>query len=274
MTRTSPRFLLRRRGDAGPGPLLGPEDGSVHLGIRACTGLGDPAAKVHAFDKAIYVRSGELALRREGQRILLGEGDHVLVRAGQRHQLDGLAGDAQWNEICAPQPRQPGSGEPDTVELPGWPLVAAEDVVASDPRAEGCGSFDGRMPMPFDMPPGLSGVSVRMLLDVAQGAVHFNLFVVDFRPGAVCDHHDHPFEEAYFLLSGEVELTVEGERHTLREGDFAWTGVGAAHSFQAQGPARWIEVQSPLPPVRGGMRWHAPWRKLFSTLMASSTSEA
>lgn len=274
MPQLSPRFLLRRRDDKFPvsaeiGRLLGADEGSVHLGIRLCDGPGDQAPKVHAFDKAIYVLSGQVALRREGQRIRLHQGAYVLIRAGRRHQLDGSEGAAQWMEICAPQPREAGRGEPDTVEVPGWPLASCEELALGDPRTEGCGSFDARMPVPFELLPGLSGVSVRMLLDVAQGAVHFNLFVVDIQQGGWCDHHDHPFEEAYFLLSGEVELTVDGRRHTLRAGDFAWTGVGAAHAFHAKGPARWLEVQSPLPPSRDGMRWHAPWRQLFSSLLAS-----
>jgi quercetin dioxygenase-like cupin family protein len=230
--------------------------------------------KAHAFDKAVYVLSGQVALRREAQRIRLHEGGYALISAGQRHRIEGLEGGSRWIEICAPQPRKPGRGEPDTVEVPGWPVASGEELVPGDPRAQGCGSFDARMPVPFDMLPGLFGVSVRMLLDVAQGAVHFNLFVVDIQQGGLCDHHDHPFEEAYFLLSGEVELTVEGEQHTLRAGDFAWTGVGAAHAFHAKGPARWIEVQAPLPPLRNGMRWHTPWRQLFSSLLASHANMA
>src|SRR3546814_18578441 len=87
---------------------------------------------------------------------------------------------------------------------------------------------------------------MRMLMDANFGAVHFNMFVISFPDGGLCNHHDHPFEEAYVILGGEVEVTFDGRDYTLKEGDFAWTGVGARHAFfpKKGQPVHWLEVQS------------------------------
>ena len=61
----------------------------------------------------------------------------------------------------------------------------------------------------------LHGFSLRMLMDANFGAMHFNLFVVGFPDGGLCNHHDHPFEETYFMLEGEVDCVFEGQEYTL-----------------------------------------------------------
>src|SRR3546814_57171 len=109
---------------------------------------------------------------------------------------------------------------------------------------------------------------MRMLMDANFGAVHFNMFVISFPDGGLCNHHDHPFEEAYVILGGEVEVTFDGRDYTLKEGDFAWTGVGARHAFfpKKGQPVHWLEVQSPQPPAMGGMRWHEQWEYMSTVL--------
>ena len=44
------------------------------------------------------------------------------------------------------------------------------------------------------------------------------MFTVDYEPGGAAQVHDHPFEEAYFFLDGEVEGELDGEQVTLRRG--------------------------------------------------------
>ena len=75
--------------------------------------------------------------------------------------------------------------------------------------------------------------------------------------------HDHTYEEAYFILSGEVEATMDGKRYLARAGDVLWTGVGCVHAFANKGrePVRWLETFSPQPPSENVFRFMAEWEQ-------------
>jgi quercetin dioxygenase-like cupin family protein len=111
-----------------------------------------------------------------------------------------------------------------------------------------------------------SGISVKMLVDRAFGADLLTMFTVDYELGGAAQEHDHPFEETYLFLAGEVEAELDGVRYTLRAGDFAFAGVGSVHGFWNVGTerVRWLETQAPQPPVRHAYRWVSSWRALES----------
>ncbi len=69
-----------------------------------------------------------------------------------------------------------------------------------------------------------SGITVKMLVDKRLDAQLQTMFMVGYQPGAVAHPHDHPFEESYFMLEGEVDVVADGDRYTLRPGDVFWTG--------------------------------------------------
>ena len=52
-----------------------------------------------------------------------------------------------------------------------------------------------------------SGITVKMLVDKRLDAQLQTMFMVFYQPGAVAHPHDHPFEESYFMLDGEVEVS-------------------------------------------------------------------
>jgi mannose-6-phosphate isomerase-like protein (cupin superfamily) len=106
-----------------------------------------------------------------------------------------------------------------------------------------------------------SGISVKMLVDRVLGADLLTMFTVDYEVGGAAQAHDHPFEETYFFLSGEVEAELDGESVRLHAGDVVFAGVGSVHGFWNDGPARvrWIETQAPQPPARHSYRWEPTW---------------
>jgi quercetin dioxygenase-like cupin family protein len=108
-----------------------------------------------------------------------------------------------------------------------------------------------------------SGISVKMLVDRNFGADHVTMFTVDYELGGAAQAHDHPFEEAYFFLAGEVEGEIDGQHHVFRPGDIVFAGVGAVHGFYNVGRerVRWIETQAPQPPPRHAYRWVASWER-------------
>jgi quercetin dioxygenase-like cupin family protein len=54
-----------------------------------------------------------------------------------------------------------------------------------------------------------------------------------FAPGGAFPRHVHPQEQITIVEEGEVELDVEGERTTLRAGDWSVMPGGVAHGITA-----------------------------------------
>jgi quercetin dioxygenase-like cupin family protein len=94
------------------------------------------------------------------------------------------------------------------------------------------------------------------------------MFMVEYQPGAVAHPHDHPLEEAYVMLDGEVVVVADDARYTLRPGDVFWTGVGCVHAFYNEScrTVRWLETSSPQPPLRHAYRFNRDWDYLAEKL--------
>ena len=107
-----------------------------------------------------------------------------------------------------------------------------------------------------------------MLVDGRLGAVLHTMFMVQYQPGGVAQLHDHPLEEAYYILEGEVDAEADGHSFTLHAGDFFWTGVGSIHAFheRAGSRVRWLETQSPQPPSNHSYRFNRDWEYLAALL--------
>ena len=262
-----PSHMTRAEGFRRAG-LLHRAQGTVHMGYSVAElqpgGRVDP--RFHAYEKGVYVTEGEAELNRDGKACRLGPGDYALVPAGAAHAWRNRGGKrARWVEMCAPQPK-PSSGWPDTF-FPGalpWPAEVPAPPFG-DPSLRGIGHFDwSQIPPPAFVHPNLHGFSRRMLMDRPFGSQQFDMFMVQFAGGGLCNHHDHPFEEAYLMLEGEVGFAAEGKEYVLRPGDIAWTGVGAVHAFFPDRgmAARWLEVMAPQPPDQNAIRFYAPWDHL------------
>ena len=99
-----------------------------------------------------------------------------------------------------------------------------------------------------------SGIAVKMLVDQRLDAQLHTMFMVDYQPGAVAHPHDHPFEESYYMLEGEVDVVADGDRYTLRPGDVFWTGVGCVHAFYETQGGRCAGSRPRRPGRRRGTR--------------------
>ncbi|HEX6261688.1 MAG TPA: cupin domain-containing protein, partial [Actinomycetota bacterium] len=113
-----------------------------------------------------------------------------------------------------------------------------------------------------------SGITVKMMVDSDLGAQLSTMFMVQYEPDGVAGPHDHPLEETYLIVEGEVDATFDGERYRMRPGDVAWAGVGCVHSFSNPGPGivRWLETQAPQPPARHSYRFARDWDYLKDAL--------
>lgn len=112
-----------------------------------------------------------------------------------------------------------------------------------------------------------SGISLKMMVDSDLGANLSAMFMVQYEHDGLASPHDHPLEEVYQVLDGEVLATFDGEDVLLGEGDIAWAGVGCVHAFRATGaPVRWLETQAPQMPARHAYRFARDWEYLANEL--------
>jgi quercetin dioxygenase-like cupin family protein len=290
------RHLIRRAAEASwadPGTLTPGSTGlrrsavvdsstaAVHTGFGVCElpPGGQVPAHVHSVEESCYVLGGALVVQTAEGSLRLGEGDYGLIPVGVPHALrnddDSLA---RWADMYAPVPRA-WHGH-DTTAVPALPRTAPVGVDVRDPRSRSFGHIDVSnldadkqtqelLAVSASMRTALlvySGITVKMMVDSDLGAELSTMFMVSYAPDGAAGAHDHPFEETYLILAGEVEASFDGERYRLAPGDAAWAGVGCVHSFRnaGAGPVRWLETQAPQPPRRHSYRFARDWEYLQS----------
>ncbi|HKE98473.1 MAG TPA: cupin domain-containing protein [Actinomycetes bacterium] len=292
------RYLVRRAGEGGPArpdhtvaagkgfrrrSLVDEDAGAVHTGFGVCAldPGGEVAAHVHSYEESVHVLEGEVVVDTPEGAVVLRPGDYGLLPVGVPHawRNPGGAG-AVWADMLAPQPRARHGG--DTFPVPPLPAVAPAPVDVRDPRTRSFGHIE-----PANMDPDkqsreqlavsasmrtalllYAGITVKMMVDGDLGAQLSTMFMVQYVPRGGTGTHDHPFEETYLILDGEVDASFDGERHRLVAGDVAWAGVGCVHGFTnpADRPVRWLETQAPQPPARHSYRFTRDWDYLRAGL--------
>jgi quercetin dioxygenase-like cupin family protein len=262
--------------------------GSTHtaLGLCALDAGGSIDTHVQSFEELFYVTEGEPTLILDGRAYPLLPGACGVVPVGMPHAWLGPGtGTARWIDMLTPIPR--GPGEPDDTFFVGPPRAfergpldirdarsrhlfrMTDDDITLDKLKIGA-----RIDAPTvsaSMATALlaySGIAVKMLVDQRLDAALATMFMVEYQPGGVAHLHDHPLEEAYVILNGEVEAVADGSTYVLRTGDVLWTGVGCIHAFYNRTGAtvRWLETQSPQPPGRHSYRFARDWDYLRGAL--------
>jgi quercetin dioxygenase-like cupin family protein len=241
--------------------------GSVHTGLslNQLAPGGHILPHVHAYEESFYILDGEATVRVGDHVWRLGAGDYGVSKVGTVHAWSNHgSAPVRWLQMSAPQPK-PAGAERDTFFVKdGLPPTGGERPVSG---AALLGHFHvNDIPSnPDDRPAtgGLKGVFLKWLVDEQFGARHQRLLLIEYLPGVSIARHDHTFEEGYFLLSGQVEATADGQRYTVMPGDVVWTGVGCVHSFANIGtePVRWLETFAPQPPAENVFRFMAEWEQ-------------
>jgi quercetin dioxygenase-like cupin family protein len=113
-----------------------------------------------------------------------------------------------------------------------------------------------------------SGITVKMMVDSQLGAFLHTMFMVQYEPNGLASSHDHPFEETYLILEGEVDAWFDDAKYRLKPGDIAWAGVGCIHGFRNPpgNIVRWLETSVPQPPMRYSYRFERDWTHLEKVL--------
>lgn len=273
--------------------LIGGHTGSTHTGLMLAELTdGWVDEHVHSRETTFYVLSGTPTLYLDGVGTRMREGACGAIPVGLEHAWRSEE-TARWIEMTSPRPRGP-SEPPDTFFVGAAPDSQPAALDVRDPRNRyffllGPGDMDiDRLKhgASVDEPTvsasmataalAYSGITVKMLVDKRLEAQLQTMFMVHYQPGAVAHPHDHPFEESYFMLDGEVEVVADNARYTLRPGDVFWTGVGCIHAFyETKGnTVLWLETSAPGPPDRHSYRFERDWRYLEDHLSAEASLRA
>ena len=271
-----PDELVGRSESFGFWPVVDERVGAVHtrFGICRLDGGGRIDAHVHSYEQSFYLMEGEAVLETTEGSTLLRPGDYGLVPVGVPHAWRNDADlPARWADMAAPTPRR--RFDKDTMFVAASPTTDAVPVDVRDPRTRSFGHIEPEnmevhkqtqdmLAVSASMRTALlvySGITVKMMVDSDLGANLSTMFMVQYEPEGVAGAHDHPFEETYLILEGEVDAVFDGEPYRLGAGDVAWAGVGAVHQFSnpGPGPVRWLETQAPQPPARHSYRFARDW---------------
>lgn len=76
-------------------------------------------------------------------------------------------------------------------------------------------------------------------------STHTTIAHYDFADGASIHEHFHPQEEIYEVITGALEISVEGETRTIKPGLVAIVPSNARHSVKALTAGRVIIIDSP-----------------------------
>jgi quercetin dioxygenase-like cupin family protein len=263
--------------------IVNGEAGSVHQEFSICElePGGTIDAHVHTFEESIYVLEGELLCQSGDGTYSLVPGDYGVIQVSAPHAFRNEGNvRVRWAEMLAPQPRRDAEGDVYAVD----PLPRTDPILvdARDPRTRSFGHIS-----PDNMNPGkqtqdmlavsasmrtallvYSGITVKMMVDGDLGAQLSTMFMVQYEPAGVAGAHDHPLEETYLILEGEVYGWFDGIQYHLKPGDCAWAGVGCVHEFHnaTDGIVRWLETQAPQPPRRYSYRFRRDWKYLEEKL--------
>ena len=262
--------------------------GSTHMALTLVSLVdGHVDEHLHSYETSFYVLEGEPVLYLEGRGVRLKPGACGAIPVGSPHAFRcerAARGGSRW-------PRHGrGPTAADTFFLGPAPDSDAVALDVRDPRnhnlflltegemdvellkrgqAMGAPTVSGSMATAVLA---YSGIAVKMLVDQRLDAQLHTMFMVDYQPGACANPHDHPFEESYYMLEGEVDVVANGDRYTLRPGDVFWTGTGCVHAFyETQGkPVLWLETSAPGPPPRHSYRHQRDWDYLAERLASDA----
>lgn len=267
------------------------QTGSTHTSLGLCSlePNGHIDTHVQSFEEYFYITSGEPTLILDGHAYPLLPGACGIVPIGMPHAwLGPTTGTATWIDMMTPIPR--GEGEPEDIFFLGPPKAFVSDPLdIRDPRSLHIFRMTDddiqvdklKVGARIDAPTvsasmatallAYSGIAVKMLVDHRMSAALGTMFMVEYQPGGVAHLHDHPLEEAYVILQGEVEAVADGKTYLLQVGDVLWTGVGCIHAFynKTNSTVRWLETTSPQPPARHSYRFNRDWDYLKQKLHKS-----
>lgn len=91
------------------------------------------------------------------------------------------------------------------------------------------------------------GAKVRFLCEAEKTDHAWSLMEVTLPPRSGPPPHHHAWDEAYYVVEGEVRFIVDGREQLVKSGDFLYAPGGTVHGFQgaSEKPARMLIFDAP-----------------------------
>jgi len=91
------------------------------------------------------------------------------------------------------------------------------------------------------------GMPLTMLCDARETGGAWSLFEEQVPLGMGPPAHRHDWDEAYYILTGEVDFEIDGQPVKTRAGDFSYLPRNTVHGFKgaSQSPARVLIFAAP-----------------------------
>lgn len=91
------------------------------------------------------------------------------------------------------------------------------------------------------------GADVKFLCEADKTDKAWSLMEVVLPENAGPPPHDHAWDEAYYVVAGDVRFSIEGKEQIIKAGGFVYAPAGTVHGFQgaSKTPARVIIFDAP-----------------------------
>jgi mannose-6-phosphate isomerase-like protein (cupin superfamily) len=91
------------------------------------------------------------------------------------------------------------------------------------------------------------GMPLRMLCEASETGGAWSLFEEDVPLGMGPPPHRHDWDEAYYILDGEIDFEIDGEPVKSKRGDFNYLPRNTVHGFKGASaiPARVLIFAAP-----------------------------
>jgi mannose-6-phosphate isomerase-like protein (cupin superfamily) len=88
---------------------------------------------------------------------------------------------------------------------------------------------------------------------MVAGCVHTGIGICQLEPDGLLAPHVHSYEEAFYILEGEVLAGIDGRHYRFGPGDYGIIPMGQLHAWRNVGSTRvrWHETVSPQPRPAG-----------------------
>jgi mannose-6-phosphate isomerase-like protein (cupin superfamily) len=93
----------------------------------------------------------------------------------------------------------------------------------------------------------------------------FSIAISRYPPGAHCPFHSHrDSTEVYFVVSGELVVTVQGKQYQAKKGQLIYIPSSTEHRAENQGTktCRFMAINSPLSEDVTEVRVKQTWKKV------------
>ncbi len=193
-----------------------------------------------ANDQYLFTVDGPLTVELGDRHLTADEGSLIFVPAGVAHRLIGNAkGEVAARVLDLVVPSLPA----------GQPLF--EPATLDEPRTGGFVSALAIEAFASGARPG--GFAVQTLTDPAQGSVSCVVNAAQVAGGGAGPRmHIHTFDQLFFVLQGQLEVDVAGQRISAEQHDLVVLPAGVPHTQWNEGEQNELHLAVLVPPPAPG----------------------